>query len=94
VTITREELEDLIRDDVERTVDELDATLDRAGLTADDLDAIYLAGGSSRIPLVAQLLAERFGDRVTTRDDPKVVVAMGAGRAADTQPIPPAGSAF
>jgi len=80
--VNRSELEALILDDVERTVDMLEDTVAGAGLTADDLAATYLVGGSSRIPLIAQLLTERFGDRVTTRDEPKSVVALGAARIA------------
>jgi outer membrane protein assembly factor BamB/actin-like ATPase involved in cell morphogenesis len=78
--ITRREFEAMIGEDVEATVDELEATVVTAGLGIDDLSAVYLVGGSSRIPLVAQKVSERFGELVTTRDDPKAVVALGAAR--------------
>lgn len=80
--VNRSQFEAMVVDDVERTVDMMDDTIESAGMKADDLAAIYLVGGSSRIPLVVQLLGDRFGDRVTTRDEPKSVVALGAAQVA------------
>ena len=58
----------------------------RAGITPDALDAIYLVGGSSRLPLVSKLLAERFpGLHQVMTDKPFTATAMGAAiHAADT----------
>lgn len=78
VVVTRAQVEDMIRDQVEETVDEMAMTIASAGLEPADLAAIYLVGGSSRIPLVSQRMTERFGDRIATRDEPKSVVALGA----------------
>lgn len=75
---TRSALETLIRPHIEHTIEEMVATVSSAGLQTDDLAALYLVGGSSRIPLVTRLMTEAFGDRVTTRDEPKGVVALGA----------------
>lgn len=80
--VTRDELERLIAGDVRRAVDELMATLDRAGVAAGELAAVYLVGGSSRVPLVARELAERTGQVPVTWGDPKAVVALGAASAA------------
>ena len=80
VVVTRTRFEELIRPDVERAIDELDRTVASAGLGPKDLAAVYLVGGSSRIPLVGRLLGERYGDRVMSRDEPKSVVALGAAR--------------
>lgn len=82
LVVNRSQFEAMVVDDVERTVDMMDDTIESAGLKPDDLTAIYLVGGSSRIPLVVQLLGDRFGDRVTTRDEPKSVVALGAAQVA------------
>jgi actin-like ATPase involved in cell morphogenesis len=100
VRVTREELERLIAGDLERTVDELCATVDRAGVTLDDLAAVYLVGGSSRIPLITRLLADRLGRMPVTWGDPKAVVVLGAAaagagavRAASPVPAPAAAEA-
>jgi actin-like ATPase involved in cell morphogenesis len=79
--ITRGELEDLIRFDLKKTVVELADTIRAAGLTVDDIAAIYLVGGSSRLPIVTRLLSDTFGRLPTTWDDPKAVVSLGAAKA-------------
>ena len=76
--VTRAELEELLAPDIERTVDELERTVTSAGLRLDDLAAVYLVGGSSRIPLVARLVGARSGRAPSTWGDPKAVVALGA----------------
>jgi molecular chaperone DnaK (HSP70) len=81
--MTRPELENLLRDDFADTIEELVQTTSNAQLMPADLSAIYLVGGSSRIPLIARLLAERFGDLIVTWGDPKAVVALGAAETAE-----------
>ncbi|MCB9683663.1 MAG: Hsp70 family protein [Alphaproteobacteria bacterium] len=39
----------------------IDEVLVRAGLTADDVDDVFLTGGTSQLPFVRGLFAERFG---------------------------------
>jgi actin-like ATPase involved in cell morphogenesis len=78
--LTRTEFEELIDRDVARGVDLLRSTLRMAGVPEGDLSAIYLVGGSSRIPLVHTRVAA-LGP-VVTLDDPKTVVAHGAMSAA------------
>ena len=80
--VTREEFESLIRPDIEASVDILARTLADAGIDdptdASRLVTVYLAGGSSRIPLVAQAIGERLGRVPSSLDEPKIVVALGA----------------
>lgn len=76
--LTRKEFEGLIRPVIARTVEVLASTIGRAGLTADRLGGIYLVGGSSRIPLVAAMIADRLGVVPVTLDQPETAVAMGA----------------
>jgi molecular chaperone DnaK len=68
----------MIRPSIELTVDGMRRTIDSAGLTPNDLSAVLLAGGSSRIPLVSQLLTEEFGKPVRVTLHPKFTVALGA----------------
>ncbi len=79
--VTRPEFEALVRNDLLRTVDELGLSVQKAGLQRDQLAAIYLTGGSSRIPLVTNLVHEAFAQVPNTWEDPKCVVALGAIRA-------------
>ena len=80
VRLTRAEFEEMIRPDLDRTVEAMHRALDSAGADPDQLDAILLVGGSSRIPLVSQLIAAEFSRAPAIDADPKVAVAMGAAR--------------
>jgi Hsp70 protein len=80
--LERQDLERLIEPHLRRSLDELAGTIARAGLTPAALAGLYLAGGSSRIPKVADLLKDRLGITPTPLDDPKAVVARGALAAA------------
>jgi type VII secretion-associated protein (TIGR03931 family) len=79
--VTRADLERLITRPVERAADLTAATIAAAGLRPADLAGIFLVGGSSRIPLVSQLVHQRCGVVPTTLDQPETVVARGALRA-------------
>jgi actin-like ATPase involved in cell morphogenesis len=88
VRLTRAEFEEMIRPDLDRTIEAMHQAFASAGVVAAGLDAIVLTGGSSRIPLVGQLIAVEFG-RVAAEDaDPKAAVAMGAARFAAPAPAP------
>ncbi|MFC9980892.1 Hsp70 family protein [Gordonia sp. NPDC127522] len=90
--ITRDEFDELITPAVDAAVHLTQTTLADAGLThPDQLTALYLTGGSSRIPLIQQRLGE-LGP-VATLDDPKTVVAQGALLTvlADSAPTQPRG---
>lgn len=82
VRITREEFEAAIRPAVAETVAALERATRGAGLDAADLSRVLLVGGSSRIPLVAQMVTERLGRPVAVDADPKNAIALGAAHAA------------
>jgi molecular chaperone DnaK (HSP70) len=77
--VSREEYETLIRSLVESTLDSVSKALRDAGKKSMDMDAILLVGGSTRTPLVTDLLIEHTG--LTPRQDvhPDLCVALGAG---------------
>jgi len=78
VLVTRVELEALIRPGMLRSVELLAATIRSTGMTPEQLVGIYLVGGSSRIPLVATLIAEQLRVVPTSLDQPETAVALGA----------------
>ncbi|MCU1632317.1 MAG: hypothetical protein JWM61_969 [Micrococcaceae bacterium] len=78
VRLVRSELEAMIETALGETVDTLRSALTSAQVDAEDLTAILLIGGSSRIPLVAQLLSGEFNRPLAVDLDPKASVALGA----------------
>src|SRR4029434_1788306 len=78
VRVTRGELEALIRPTLAETVTDLERALRSAGLTPADVDHVLLVGGSSRIPLVSQLVSSGLGRPVAVDAHPKHAIALGA----------------
>jgi Hsp70 protein len=74
--ITRDEFDELIDAPLDRAVHQTRAALADAGIAPGQLTALYLTGGTSRIPLVHQKLAPL--GKIATLDDPKTVVAQGS----------------
>ncbi len=93
VRVTRDDLAAMVRPALTETIEVLRRTLVAAHLEPADIDTVVLAGGSSRIPLVAQLVSEALGRPVTVSAEPKHAVALGAALSmaapADTQDAPP-----
>ncbi|MGW5649096.1 Hsp70 family protein [Saccharopolyspora sp. NPDC003752] len=89
VTITRLEFNEMIKPSVRLTTDALHRTTASAGLRVEDLSAVLLAGGSSRVPLVAQQVAQEFNKPVRVTLHPKFTVALGAALvSAQPRPAP------
>jgi hypothetical protein len=78
VRLTRTELEDLIRPQITETVEALRRTLVSARIAPADLDVVLLVGGSSRIPLVAQLLEAELGRPVVVDPEADTAIVLGA----------------
>lgn len=84
--ITRAEFTMLIGQALDRSMTAFALCLERAGVAPGDLSAVYLTGGSSRIPAVKAELHRRFGIEPTTYKDPKSITALGA-LSYDEQPV-------
>ena len=76
--LSRSEFEDLIRPLIDRTMDCVQRSLDDAKLTARQIDRVVLVGGSTRSPIIGQLLEERLGRPAHREINPDLCVAMGA----------------
>jgi hypothetical chaperone protein len=60
--VTRDEFERWIAPDLARIADTVDIAMGKAGLTAEQIDHVFLTGGSSLIPAVRRLFEARFGE--------------------------------
>jgi len=78
VRLNRSELEGMISPSLDDTITATQRALRTARVEPAQLSAILLAGGSSRIPLVSQLLSTEFQRPVVADPHPEHSIAMGA----------------
>ena len=78
LSLTRAKFEDLVRDLVESTKEPVRKALKDAKLSASDIDKVLLVGGSTRIPMVQELVKNELGKEPSKGVNPDEVVAMGA----------------
>ncbi len=81
--ITQKEFNALIQPLVDETITCCQNALKDAGLTAKDIDAVVMVGGSTRVPLVKNSVSEFFGKPVNDSLNPDEVVSLGAAIQAD-----------
>ena len=81
--LTRDQLESLTMELVERTLKPCRLALKDAGLTPDDIDEVVLVGGLTRMPLVRRQVQALFGKQPHCELNPDEVVALGAAVQAD-----------
>jgi molecular chaperone DnaK len=77
-SISRADLEKLVEDLVNRTLEPCRKALADAGLKAADIAEVVLVGGMTRMPKVRQVVKDFFGREPHTGVNPDEVVAMGA----------------
>jgi molecular chaperone DnaK len=75
--VTREIFADITRDLLDRTEMLLEAVLGKANLGWEDIDDVLSVGGSSRMPMVSEML-ERITGKKALLHDPDECVAKGA----------------
>jgi len=78
VTITKEEFEDLIAKDIDKTIDLLEEAVEESGYSIDEIESIILTGGSSRIPLISQKILQETSKLPVLIEDPDKSVSIGA----------------
>jgi len=80
VRLNRSEFEAMISPALGDTIAATRRALRSAGVAPEELRSVLLAGGSSRIPLVGQLLGTEFGRPVVLDPHPEHTIALGAAR--------------
>jgi molecular chaperone DnaK len=78
VVITRAELEPMIRPLLNDTIAALRRAFATAGVEPAQVRAVLLVGGSSRIPLVGEMITAELGRPVAVDAHPKHAIALGA----------------
>ncbi len=77
-TMTRAQLEEMVADLVQRSIEPCKLALKDAGLTAKEIDRVILVGGMTRMPRVQQVVQQFFGKEPHKGVNPDEVVAVGA----------------
>lgn len=78
INLSRAKLEELIDDLVHRTKIPCETALKDSGYSSKDIDEVILVGGSTRIPMVQELVKSIFGKEPHKGVNPDEVVAVGA----------------
>jgi len=76
--LTRAKFEQMIEELVERSVEPCKQALRDSGLTLSEIDEVVLVGGSTRVPLVQQVVKRLFNKEPNKSVNPDEVVAVGA----------------
>jgi molecular chaperone DnaK (HSP70) len=82
VRVTRGEFEATIRPLLDETIAATWAALEECGVAVTDVHAILLVGGSTRTPLVGELVGKAFNRPVMVDANPKHAIALGAAHLA------------
>jgi molecular chaperone HscA len=83
VSLARAEFESLARPFVDRTIERATNALRDARLAKADINEVVMVGGSTRVPLVKNMVAEFFERKLHDSLNPDEVVALGAAVQAD-----------
>lgn len=83
-TLTREAFNALIEPMIARSLKACRRAVRDTGIELEEVEAVVMVGGSTRVPRVREAVAELFGRQPLTEIDPDQVVAIGAAIQADT----------
>jgi molecular chaperone DnaK len=78
INISRSKFEQLIDDLIQKTKIPCENAMKDAGVSNSNIDEVILVGGSTRIPMVQQLVKDLFGKEPHKGVNPDEVVAIGA----------------
>jgi hypothetical chaperone protein len=84
--VRRAELEAWIADELDAIRGCVDRLLERTGVAAGEVDKVFMTGGSSLVPAVRRLFAERFGEGKLAGGDELTSVASGLALRAEALP--------
>jgi len=81
--VSKNKFEEIIKPIVEKTINSCSNALKDAGIKKNTIDEIIMVGGSTRVPLVKEMVSGFFGKKLNDTVHPDEVVALGAAIQAD-----------
>ena len=78
IKISRDEFIDLIKANIDKTIELLYQATQEAGYEIEDIDVVILTGGSSKIPFIAERILEKTSKLPVLIEDPDKSVSIGA----------------
>ncbi len=78
ISIRKQDFESMIRPIVERTIESCKKAMKDAGLAPKAIDEVIMVGGSTRVPMVHDMVQAFFEKDLNTSQNPDEVVALGA----------------
>jgi molecular chaperone DnaK len=85
IPLERRQLEQLVVDEVDRSIDACGQLLKENGYRSDDIDRLVFIGGPTRMPIVRSRVPERLGISGDLSSDPMTAVAFGAAIFAESR---------
>ena len=85
VEISREELNNLVVEEIDRSIDLCRKLILDSGYRNEDIDRVVLIGGPSRMPIVRDRISSQLGIRADLDTDPMTSVAIGAAIFAESR---------
>ncbi|MGB3234669.1 MAG: Fe-S protein assembly chaperone HscA, partial [Ferruginibacter sp.] len=83
LSITKNEFEALIQPLIDKTITSCSNALKDAGIVKENIDAVVMVGGATRVPMVKKSVSDFFGKAVNDSLNPDEVVSLGAAIQAD-----------
>ena len=83
LSLHKKDLNNLLKPLIDKTIVCCKKAIKDAGLSLKEIDEIIMVGGSTRVPLVNEMVGEYFGKKVNNSVNPDEVVALGAAIQAD-----------
>ena len=83
--ITRADFEGWIAEDVQKIAGTVDEALTKAGVKPEQIERVFLTGGTSFVPAIRRLFVERFGENCLTSADQFESIAYGLALIGQTE---------
>jgi molecular chaperone DnaK len=76
--MTRAKLEELVKAEIDKSMELVKKTVNEAGLKISDIDEVVMVGGQTRMPAIQEAVKNLFGKEAHKGINPDEVVAVGA----------------